>query len=171
MVRLRKVVPPDCADIFVKLEWENPTGSVKDRIAKAMIEAAEEAGLLVPGRVIVEPTSGNTGIGLAMVGAVKGYRIHAQVTDQLIRMGEGLATPRRAWHEVLELGWIVGWGAGGIGLSLVLGSLGWAVPSFVLGLTALVGIGEAVAVLVLIDEERDFRATVQRRRAGAHRRQ
>src|SRR5262249_58095467 len=62
------------ARIFAKLEWFNPGGSVKDRIAKAMIEDAERRGLLGPGGTIVEPTSGNTGVALAMLAAVKGYR-------------------------------------------------------------------------------------------------
>jgi cysteine synthases len=62
------------ARIFAKLEWFNPGGSIKDRIARAMIEDAERRGLLAPGGTIVEPTSGNTGVGLAMLAAVKGYR-------------------------------------------------------------------------------------------------
>lgn len=70
---------------------------------------------------------------------VKGFRLHAHVTDQLIRMGEGAASPRTSWSEVAELAWIAGWGAAGIGLSLLLGSLGWAVPAFVVGLGLLVG--------------------------------
>jgi cysteine synthase len=61
MVRLRKVVPPQCADIFVKLEWENPTGSVKDRMADAVISRAEEEGRLKPGDTVVEYTGGSTG--------------------------------------------------------------------------------------------------------------
>jgi len=68
---------------------------------------------------------------------VKGYRIHAHATDQLIRMGKGTSTPRGSWGELGELAWIAGWGAGGIGLSLVLGSLGWAGPAFLLGLVVL----------------------------------
>jgi cysteine synthase A len=75
LVRLRRVVEPRMATILAKLESLNPGGSVKDRICLAMIEDAEARGLLKPGATIVEPTSGNTGIGLAMVGAVKGYHV------------------------------------------------------------------------------------------------
>ena len=71
MVRLNRVVSAGGAEVWAKLESANPGGSVKDRIALAMIEAAEESGQLQPGGTIVEPTSGNTGIGLAMVAAVK----------------------------------------------------------------------------------------------------
>ena len=73
VVKLRKVVDEDAADIYVKLEYQNPGGSVKDRIALAMIEKAEREGKIQPGDTIVEPTSGNTGIGLAFVCAAKGY--------------------------------------------------------------------------------------------------
>lgn len=74
MVRLNKIVGKGSAEILAKLESFNPGGSVKDRICLSMIKDAEERGLLKPGATIIEPTSGNTGIGLAMVAAVKGYR-------------------------------------------------------------------------------------------------
>jgi len=89
VVRLRRVVPQGAATVWAKLERYNPGGSVKDRIAKAMIEAAEAAGDLRPGGVIVEPTSGNTGIGLAMVAAAKGYRL-------VLTMPETMTPERRA---------------------------------------------------------------------------
>ncbi len=75
MVELHRVKPHKGARILAKLEGSNPGGSVKDRPALWMIEQAEKEGLLTPGKVILEPTSGNTGIGLAMVGAYKGYRV------------------------------------------------------------------------------------------------
>jgi cysteine synthase A len=75
LVRLRKLPRPGGAAVVAKVESRNPGGSVKDRIALAMIEDAERTGVLKPGGTIVEPTSGNTGIGLAMVAAVKGYRL------------------------------------------------------------------------------------------------
>ena len=75
MVRLRRITGSSSATILAKLEFFNPGGSVKDRICLAMVEDAEARGLLKPGSTIVEPTSGNTGIGLAMIGAVKGYRV------------------------------------------------------------------------------------------------
>ena len=81
LVRLRKVVPPDCADVFVKLEWENPTGSVKDRMAQAVISRAEEDGRLKPGNTVVEYTGGSTGASLALVCAAKGYRIKIVSSD------------------------------------------------------------------------------------------
>src|SRR5205085_11350802 len=81
LVRLRKVVPPDCADAFVKLEWENPTGSVKDRMARAVIARAEEDGRLRPGDTVVEYTGGSTGTSLALICAVKGYRMRIITSD------------------------------------------------------------------------------------------
>ncbi len=81
MVRLRKVVPPHCAAIFVKLEWENPTGSVKDRMAQAVISRAEQDGRLKPGDTVVEYTGGSTGTSLALVCAARGYRLHIVSSD------------------------------------------------------------------------------------------
>ena len=81
LVQLRHVVPPGCAKIFVKLEWENPTGSMKDRMAQAMISRAEEDGRLKPGDTIVEYTGGSTGTSLALVCAAKGYRLHIITSD------------------------------------------------------------------------------------------
>jgi cysteine synthase A len=75
LVRLHRVVPSGAAEVVAKFEAANPGGSIKDRIAIAMIDKAEREGCLKPGGTIVEPTSGNTGIGLAMVAAARGYRI------------------------------------------------------------------------------------------------
>jgi cysteine synthase len=85
MVQLRKVVPPGCADIFVKLEWENPTGSVKDRMAQAVISRAESDGRLKPGDTVIEYTGGSTGTSLALVCAAKGYPIHIVSSDAFSR--------------------------------------------------------------------------------------
>jgi cysteine synthase A len=81
MVRLHKVVPADCAEILVKLEWENPTGSMKDRMARAVISRAEEDGRLEPGDTVVEYTGGSTGASLALVCAAKGYPIRIVSSD------------------------------------------------------------------------------------------
>src|SRR5439155_10322469 len=75
MVRLRKIPGPDAADIFVKLEFLNPGGSIKDRIGVGMIARAERDGALKRGGTIIEPTAGNTGIALALVGVRMGYRV------------------------------------------------------------------------------------------------
>ncbi len=88
LVKLNRVTPPNGANIYAKLEYFNPGGSVKDRIALAMVEDAEKKGLLKPGSTIIEPTSGNTGIGLALVGAVKGYNV-------ILVMSENMSAERR----------------------------------------------------------------------------
>jgi cysteine synthase A len=85
MVRLRKVAPPGAADLLVKLEWENPTGSVKDRMAHAVISRAEADGRLKPGDTVLEYTGGSTGASLALVCAAKGYPIHIVSSDAFSR--------------------------------------------------------------------------------------
>ncbi|MGE5595333.1 MAG: cysteine synthase A, partial [Hyphomicrobiales bacterium] len=92
MVRLNRIPTPGGATIIGKLESQNPGGSVKDRIALSMIEAAERDGRLQPGATIVEPTSGNTGVGLALVAAVKGYRL-------ILTMPEDMSIERRRLFE------------------------------------------------------------------------
>src|SRR5580765_6486452 len=90
LVRLRHLAGPDMADIFCKCEQFNPGGSLKDRIALSMIEAAEREGRIRPGKsIIVEPTSGNTGVGLAVVCAAKGYKL-------ILTMPDNMSLERRA---------------------------------------------------------------------------
>ncbi|MGT2866893.1 PLP-dependent cysteine synthase family protein [Streptococcus fryi] len=88
VVKLNRMVPEGAADVYVKLEYFNPGSSVKDRAALNMVEVAEKNGDLKPGQTIVEPTSGNTGIGLAWVGSVKGYPV-------TIVMPESMSLERR----------------------------------------------------------------------------
>ena len=88
VLKLKNMVDKNNADVYVKLEKFNPGGSVKDRAALGMIEKAEREGILKKGSVIVEPTSGNTGIGLAMIGRIKGYRV-------VIVMPETMSKERR----------------------------------------------------------------------------
>ncbi len=90
LVRLNRVVAPGMAEVVCKLESLNPVRSVKDRIAYSMIDAAEREGRLRPGMTIVEPTSGNTGIGLALVAAVKGYRLVLTMPDSMSRERQDL---------------------------------------------------------------------------------
>ncbi|ALS29346.1 cysteine synthase [Paenibacillus sp. 32O-W] len=82
-VRLNRIVPPRSAEVLVKLEKFNPSGSVKDRAAFSLIAAAERQGLIKPGGTLIEPTSGNTGIGLAMNAAAKGYRLILVMPDNM----------------------------------------------------------------------------------------
>jgi cysteine synthase A len=98
LVQLAKVVPPNCARVLVKLEWENPTGSMKDRMAQAVISRPAADGRLKPGDTIVEYTGGSTGASLALVAAVKGYPIRIVTSeafsqekrDQMAAYGAGL---------------------------------------------------------------------------------
>jgi len=94
LVRLNRIVPEGAATVYAKLETFNPMSSIKDRIAKGMIEAAERKGLVTAGTTVIEPTSGNTGIGLAMVCAVKGYRL-------ILTMPETMSGERRKLLEAL----------------------------------------------------------------------
>jgi cysteine synthase len=121
MIRLERVVGPNDAEVWVKLEGLNPGGSIKDRTALAMIVDAEESGALSPGQTIVEPTSGNTGIGLAQVAAARGYPLtlclpssmsmerkktllaygaHLVLTDPELRMLAAIAEAERIRDEV-----------------------------------------------------------------------
>lgn len=92
LVRINRLNPKPDIPIYAKVEGFNPTGSIKDRIALKMIEQAEECGALTPDKIIIEPTSGNTGIGLAMIGAVKGYSV-------AIVMSEAVSVERRKMIE------------------------------------------------------------------------
>ncbi|MDQ6975637.1 MAG: cysteine synthase A [Mariprofundaceae bacterium] len=94
LVRLNRVVSPGMAEIVAKLEFFNPLNSVKDRIGRAMIDAAERDGLLIAGGVIVEPTSGNTGISLAFIARVRGYRC-------ILTMPESMSLERRKLLKLL----------------------------------------------------------------------
>lgn len=95
VVRLERVVEPGMAEVWVKVEGMNPGGSIKDRTALAMVTAAEREGLLKPGGTIVEPTSGNTGIGLAQVAAARGYRL-------ILCLPESMSDERK--HTLLAYG-------------------------------------------------------------------
>jgi len=92
LVRINRLNPKPQIPLYAKIEGFNPTGSIKDRIALKMIEQAEECGALTPGKTIIEPTSGNTGIGLAMIGSVKGYSV-------AIVMSEAVSVERRKMIE------------------------------------------------------------------------
>ena len=99
MVKINKLNPNKNAVIYAKLEGYNPTGSIKDRIALAMLQQAEIEGKLAPGKTIIEPTSGNTGVALAMIGSIKGYEVEIVMSDavsverrQMIRAFGGKVT-------------------------------------------------------------------------------
>ncbi len=108
LVRLNSIVPKGSSDIFVKIESFNPGGSVKDRVALSMIEDAERNGKLTRGMVIVEPTSGNTGIGLAMVSASRGYRL-------ILTMPNTMSVERRKLLKALGAELVLTPGSEGMG--------------------------------------------------------
>ncbi len=108
IVRLNNLTKDLEAEVDVKIESFNPTGSVKDRVAVAMIEDAEEKGLLKPGATIIEPTSGNTGIGLAFAAAAKGYKL-------ILTMPETMSVERRKFLSVLGAELVLTPGADGMG--------------------------------------------------------
>ncbi|WP_270789378.1 cysteine synthase A [Enterococcus diestrammenae] len=126
VVKLNNLVPAGAADVYVKLEFFNPGGSVKDRIALGMIEAAEKAGKLKSGDTIIEPTSGNTGIGLSLVGAAKGYKV-------VIVMPDTMSIERRKLMQAYGAELILTPGAEGIGGSIkkaetLAAEKGWFLP-------------------------------------------
>ena len=94
LLHLSRFAPPPLADVYAKLEGFNPGGSVKDRAALGMIKAAEKSGRLRPGATIIEPTAGNTGIGLALVGVARGYRV-------ILCVPEGFAVEKMKLMEAL----------------------------------------------------------------------
>jgi cysteine synthase A len=100
LVELRRVVPPGCAKVFVKVEGQNPTGSMKDRMARAMIARAEDDGRLSPGDTVVEYTGGSTGASLALVCAAKGYRLRIVTSNAF---SEGKLTQMAAFGAELTL--------------------------------------------------------------------
>src|SRR5580658_7518894 len=99
LVQLRRVVTPGAARVFIKLEYYNPTGSYKDRMARSVIEGAERRGTLKPGMTVVEYTGGSTGCSLAMVCAVKGYRFTPVSSDAFAR--EKLETMRAMGADLI----------------------------------------------------------------------
>ncbi len=100
MFKLNNMQEENMADVYVKLEKFNPGGSIKDRAALGMIEEAEKMGKIKPGDIIVEPTSGNTGIGLAMVGRLKGYKV-------IIVMPDSMSIERRNMIKLTEQNWFL----------------------------------------------------------------
>ncbi|MBS7577635.1 MULTISPECIES: cysteine synthase A [unclassified Enterococcus] len=107
ILKVNHLVPEDAAEVYVKLEAFNPASSVKDRIALSMIEAAENEGKIKPGDTIVEPTSGNTGIGLSFAGAAKGYQV-------VIVMPETFSVERRRLMQAYGAKLVLTPGAGGM---------------------------------------------------------
>lgn len=107
LVKINKLFPDSRATVLAKLEFYNPASSVKDRIAKSIVDAAEASGQLKPGGTIVESTSGNTGVGLALVGAARGYKV-------IITMPETMSKERRAIIRLLGAELVLTPGADGV---------------------------------------------------------
>src|ERR1700722_10312784 len=126
MLQLKKLTPSGSADIFAKLEYLNPGGSVKDRAAIGLIARAESEGKLKPGGTVIEATAGNTGIGLALIGVNRGYKVRLFVPEKFSEekviimraLGaevtrtpdeEGMqaqsAAPKSLWRRIIELSW------------------------------------------------------------------
>lgn len=111
LIRINKLNGDGVAEVVAKVEYFNPGGSVKDRVGVAMIEAAEKAGKLAPGGTIIEPTSGNTGIGLALAAAVKGYRL-------ILTMPETMSVERRKLLAAYGAELVLTPGEGGMGAAI-----------------------------------------------------
>lgn len=107
LVKINKLFPDSQATVLAKLEFYNPASSVKDRIATSIVDAAEASGQLNPGGTIVEATSGNTGVGLALVGAARGYKV-------IITMPETMSKERRAIIRLLGAELVLTPGADGV---------------------------------------------------------
>ena len=109
MVELKRIVSADMAKILAKDESRNPGGSVKDRIALSMIEDAEKKGQLKPGSTIIEPTSGNTGIGLALVASVKGYKLLLTMPDTMSMERRQILKGKSNGTDYRSIGFSVSW--------------------------------------------------------------
>ena len=113
MLQLKRLVPPGSADVFAKLEYLNPGGSVKDRAAIGIIRRAEQDGRLRPGGTIVEATAGNTGIGLALIGVNRGYKVSLFVPENFsqekVIIMRALGIPVNMFTVIFAIGRTPGW--------------------------------------------------------------